>query len=260
MARDDIFSEYRDAPRPGPEGRKAAPPAAPARSNFATKLFGILAGLSFLSTFLMGFVGSAILPSGCEWILVTGFGCIFLFAGLAISAGSGMKGALLFSLVGGCVAGFSMAYGLLDEEWKAVLMERAIPAALLSVFVIVGAGLVVAPGRLAASRAKAHPVAVIATVAGKHRRKSTDDDGHSSYSYVLDWTYYVHGKEYRYTSRIGRGREPREPGDSGTLYISRSDPRDVWEPMGKSVHVLLAVIGAVFLAAGVFALFMLLAL
>lgn len=260
MARDDIFSEYRDVPRPGPEGRKAAPPAAPARPNFAAKLFGILAGLSFLFTFLMGFLGSAMLPAGHEWILAAGFGCIFLFAGLAISAGSGTKGALLFSLAGGCVTGFSLAYGLSGDAWKAALMERVIPAALLSVFVIAGAGLAIVPGRLEASRAKAHPVAVTATVAGKRRRRSTDSDGHSSYSYVLDWTYYVHGREYRYTSRIGRGREPREPGDSGTLYVAENDPKDVWEPMDRSVCVLLAVVGAAFLAAGVFALFILLAL
>lgn len=260
----DPFAEYRDGPGK-PEANlpgkvldygnsDSYAPRAKARKSGLGGFFGLLALLGFLSVFFLGFGGAYFLPEGCEWVVITAFGTTFFFAGLAILAQAKQPFGLLFSGVGALVIAFSLAFGLWSEDLRDIIMAKAVPAALLSVFAIVGACLLVIPRKIARKRAEEHPVEIRARVKAKHERRWRDSDGHSHRGWFLVWGYYAGGKDRTYSSNTTRSPEPRQVGDEGVLYLSRTDPDDVWEPGTRSDTIVLTCIGAAFAAMGVLGL------
>lgn len=242
----DVFYELRDH---GKQEARGTAPEAPAKNGFFAKLFGVLALVCFIGTFGLGFFGDTILRDGGEWALVAMFGATFLSFGLCMTA-SGHKPGLIFAAVGACVAAASVGYGLGSPAFQAALMETAVPAALLSCFILAGLAMMAVPPILARKQAASHPVETRATVKAKHERISRDSDGHRSRTWVLDWEYYAGGRMRVYHSRTGRSPERREPGDPGVLYLSETDPDDVWEKPQAPERVLFLAIGAMFFAAG----------
>lgn len=219
-------------------------------SGKLTGMFGVLALLSFAATFILGFAGE-LLPSGYEWLLPALFGSIFFFGGLAVFSGSKQLAALLFVLIGGGVSGFSIAYGVCDGEIQEMLLNKAIPAALLSVFVIAGLVMLIAPRVSYQRKCRLYTQEVRAVVTAKHERIYRDSDGHRHKGWRLDWKYYAGGKERVYRSNIYRRPEPRDVGHEGVLYLREDDPNDAWEK-SKDTVIIFGVIGLIFAAAGVF--------
>jgi len=230
-----------------------------ARMPFLSKIFVILAVVSFVSLFLMPVILTRVSDeTGFAWIMPCLFGCIFLFVGLAVACTKpGRWIGLLFAAVGLCVAGISAVYGISNDATRELMMSQVVPTVFLSVFVLIGVGFLILPGILTRRKAAVYTREVQATVCAKNLRVSRDFDRDRSRTWVLSWKYYAGGRERVYQSNIGRSPERREVGDTGVLYVNPMDSDDVWEKPGPFEKILFLILGVMFAGIGCFAMIML---
>lgn len=220
-----------------------------AKQGGPAMIFGVMALVSLACTILLGFFGSAVLPSGAEWVLIAAFGFTFFFFGCLMLSERVWFG-LAFALVGGSVGGMALTYGLSGEDLRIFLMETVAPLMGCSLFTIAGLCLMTIPGIAAKRKAATHTEEVPARVIKKDARFSRDSDGHTHRTWVLTWTYRHNGRDYTYRSNTSRSPEPRAVGSEGVLYLDPRDPEDVWEKPGRAEKILVMILGACFTAAG----------
>ena len=216
----------------------------------------LIAAINFIGVFIIGFGAETFIPSDYLWLLPAMFGCIFLFGGL----GAALSGKTLYPLLaaglGAIITIIAMTYGMGNEIVREILLTRIVPIALLTLFPIVGFGICIIPKSIAKKEAKQHPIEIQATVCKKIKHIWTDHDRHRHRGWKLAWKYCIDGKDRIYTSNITRNPEPRDIGDTGVLYLSETDPTDVWEKPTKADTIALFLIGMIFIIIGSIALIM----
>lgn len=248
----DVFYDMRGDPAGGRPVRSSAGKGRAAVGGPAASVFGFLALLCFIGVFITAFFLQDFLSDrGLTAVLPCGFGLLFFFAGaMAACTRHGRLLGCLFMTAGAAVAGLSAVYLAGSDDLRGFLMERVVPMAGLSVFVFAGAGFLIVPPMLSKHRSSVYTLAVRATVCGKNEREYRDSENRRHRSWYLDWRYYAGGKQRVYHSITGRSPEKREIGDEGVLYLNPEDLDDVWEKPMMTEKTLFAVIGAMFLAAG----------
>lgn len=225
------------------------------RAGFAQSVAGILALLCFIALFVIGFFGEVFLPAGSEWLYPLLFGSMFLFAGLAVGIG-GQRAGYLFAGIGFLVAAVPCVYIMSGDATRELLLEKAVPCLLLSVFVIVGLLFMAVPPVANRRKERIYTYEVQAKVIDKHVWFMENHDGVRHRTWTLDWEYYVSGDRHVYKSHTGRSPEKREPGDRGVLYLNPDDASDVWEKPGAWVSIAMFMLGFCFFVCGAVAMFL----
>lgn len=216
----------------------------------------IIAAINFIGVFIVGLGAETFIPSDDIWLLPAQFGGIFLFGGLGAALADKTFYPLLITALGTAISGISTLYGLSNETIRELLLTRIVPIALLSLFPIVGLGLCIIPRTIEKQKAKLHPIEVQATVWKKRKHVWSDLDHHRHRGWKLSWKYHADGKNRIYISNITRNPEPRDIGDTGVLYLSQTDPSDVWEKPTKGDRLISYILGILFVIIGSVALIM----
>lgn len=216
----------------------------------------IIAAINFIGVFIIGLGGETFIPSDYVWLLPAMFGGIFLFGGLGAALSGNTLYPLLAAALGTIITVIAILYGLGNEMIHELLLTRIVPISLLSLFPLVGLGLCIIPRTIEKQKEKLYPIEVQATVWRKRKHVWSDLHHHRHRGWKLAWKYHAGGKNRIYISHITRNPEPREIGDIGVLYLSQTDPTDVWEKPTKGDRLMSYILGLMFIAIGSIALIM----
>lgn len=194
---------------------------------------------------------------GLSWLVFAGFGLIFFSAGMGALFSGALVG-LIFMVVGTMVGGGAAYYNYASAEGRELFMECIVPLLMLTVFLIVGLGMIFLPPIIYTKKKRKYSLKVDAEVTGKVMRRSRDSDGHTHSYYYLSWKYYINGRWYHYSSNTGRRPERRDVGDHGYLYVDPTNVSDCWEKWSPLFWMMMLLFGVFSTGAAGFGMYALL--
>lgn len=190
--------------------------------------------LTFLISSIVGmFYFAKRNPNICACILglyFIVFGGIFAWAGIKDKSPGSLLAPSIIIIVGLTVIIINLIYIFGNEQITIFLTERIVPILTLSIFIVVGAGMIVVPFFLKRNKKARCTILVKAKCVGLNKKLSHSKNSGSRYLYAPILSYSYYGKEYNIALNIYSNIDIPQVDSYRDIYINPNNSEETYKP------------------------------